>query len=158
MGQLRRPCERAFEILEQELELVASAEGDRGRLVVVAGHLVHRAARAVAFDVSGEGDGDLEREQLRLVARVLLLQPLEELHELLLVAVAELAGPQTVLARGVGDERGDVEEAIRAMERHLADAAVGELLGDGADQCQHRGTSGWNELVHPIRKWPSCQP
>jgi hypothetical protein len=43
------------------------------------------------------------------------------------------------------------------MERHLADAAVGELLGEGADQCQHRGTSGWNELWHPIKKWPICQ-
>ncbi len=121
---------------------MAPAQGDGRRRAIGPRLHVHLAARAVALDVSGEDDGDLEREQLRLVACVLLLKLFEELQELRLGAVAELAGPQAAWPPGVGGERGNVEEAVRAMERHLADAAVGQILGEGANQCQHREVSG----------------
>jgi hypothetical protein len=143
MVRLLRPHERALEVLEHELDFVPSAEGDGGRLVAAPGPLAHRTARTFALDVIGAGDGDLDREQLCFVARVLFLQLVDELQELGLGAIAELAGPQVVaLLSEVGSQRGDVEAVVGAMERHLADAAVGQILGEGANQCQHREVSG----------------
>lgn len=109
-------------------------EGEAHGLVVRADVETQGRCLAVALDIGAIHDLSLDLEGIGRCRSVReLLDLLEELSGLRLEAEAHLADPETFLAARIGDERGEVEEAVGSVQGHLERASVGKDLGEGSD-------------------------